>query len=112
MTMPIPVQESVEARVARRSGALRTRTANPSLTRVFVVGRRRFGSDHAAGAAATTKATATTSPAGPPSSPASPGPASAAAVNVSASSRLARCSAGPVVVSGLARRRGPATAGS
>ncbi|WP_439378164.1 hypothetical protein [Amycolatopsis lexingtonensis] len=53
------------------------------------------GRDHATGTAAATSATAATSPAGPPSSPASPGPASAAAVKVSASSRLARGSPAP-----------------
>ncbi|UOX85036.1 hypothetical protein MUY14_24860 [Amycolatopsis sp. FBCC-B4732] len=94
MTMPIPAQERVEAAVARLSAALRTRTVKPSLR--WVVAFPGFsGSAHATGTATPTMATATTSPAGPPSSPASPGPASAAAVKVRASSRLARGSAGP-----------------
>nr|WP_208613298.1 hypothetical protein [Amycolatopsis tolypomycina] len=95
MTMPMPAQETVEATVACRSGTLRTSTRKPSLRRVFV--GVRFGRNHATGIAAATMPTATTSPAGPPSSPASPGPASAAAVNVMASKRLARgSSSGPV----------------
>ncbi|WIV56973.1 hypothetical protein QP939_50870 [Amycolatopsis nalaikhensis] len=95
MTMPMPAHEIVEATVARRSGTLRTRTVNPSLRRAFVVGRGRLGENHAAGRATATRATATVSPAGPPSSPASPGPASAAAVKVMASRRLAVASFGP-----------------
>ncbi|WP_329049903.1 hypothetical protein OG738_43740 [Amycolatopsis sp. NBC_01488] len=94
MTIPIPAQEIVDAMVARLSGALRTRTVKPSLSPVLVVGFRR-GRVHATGTAVATSATAATSPAGPPRSPASPGPASAAAVNVSASSRLACWVFGP-----------------
>ncbi|WP_158641291.1 hypothetical protein [Amycolatopsis eburnea] len=88
MTAPIPAQESVDAIVARRSGTFFASTAKPSLRCVFAL--RRFpGRDHATGTAAATSATAATSPAGPPSRPASPGPASAAAVKVRASNRLA-----------------------
>ncbi|WP_410568789.1 hypothetical protein [Amycolatopsis sp. cmx-4-61] len=106
--MPIPVQEIVEATVARRSGALRTSTPNPSLSRVFF--GLRFGSIDATGTAAATRTTAVTSPAGPPSSPARPGPASAAAVNVMASKRLARGSAGPATAGSCAVQP-PAMAG-
>ncbi|MEV4054375.1 hypothetical protein AB0J55_24530 [Amycolatopsis sp. NPDC049688] len=91
--MPIPVQEIVEATVARRSGPLRTRTRKPSRRRLLR--GFRFGRDHATGIATATSATATTIPVAPPSSPARPGPASAAAVNVIASKRLACGNAGP-----------------
>ncbi|MEV6625092.1 hypothetical protein AB0M83_47660 [Amycolatopsis sp. NPDC051106] len=94
MTIPMPAQESVDAHVARLSGALRTRTVKPSLRRVLVV-RRLRGRAHATGTAAATRTTAVASPAGPPRSPATPGPARAAAVNVSASRRLAFWSCGP-----------------
>ncbi|MGW5745268.1 hypothetical protein [Amycolatopsis sp. NPDC003861] len=100
MTVPIPAQEIVEATVARRSGALRTRTRRPSLRRDFF--GVRSGRSHATGIAAATMPTATTRPAGPPSSPASPGPARAAAVNVMASSRLAFGNAGPATVGSCA----------
>ncbi|MEU4251480.1 hypothetical protein AB0F15_29110 [Amycolatopsis sp. NPDC026612] len=93
MTIPIPLQEIVEATVARLSGALRTSTRKPSVRRVFAGVLP--GRDHATGTAAATRTTATTSPAGPPSSPARPGPARAAAVNVMASRRLAFGSPGP-----------------
>ncbi|MFC5689851.1 hypothetical protein [Amycolatopsis mediterranei] len=106
--MPIPAQETVEAAVARRSGALRTRTLKPSLRRVFTGDR--FGSDHATGTAAATRPTATTRPAGPPRSPARPGPASAAAVNVIASRRLAFGRAAPATAGSCAVQP-PATAG-
>nr|WP_229902741.1 hypothetical protein [Amycolatopsis bullii] len=99
MTMPTPAQEIVDAAVARRSGTLRTRTRKPSLRRAFF--GVRFGRAHATGIAAATRPAATTSPAEPPSSPARPGPASAAAVNVMASKRLA-----------FGNRSGPATEGS
>ncbi|WP_230862399.1 hypothetical protein [Amycolatopsis camponoti] len=94
MTMPMPAQDVADASVARLSGALRTRTVKPSLRRGAVPGRF-AGRDQATGTAAATRATATPSPSGPPRSPASPGPARAAAVNVSASSRLALGSFGP-----------------
>ncbi|WP_350310641.1 hypothetical protein [Amycolatopsis sp. RTGN1] len=94
MTIPMPVQEIVDAQVARLSGALRTRTAKPSRRRVLVV--RSFpGRRQARGTAAATRTTAVARPSEPPRSPASPGPARAAAVNVSASSRLACGSFGP-----------------
>ncbi|WP_233225860.1 hypothetical protein [Amycolatopsis sp. CA-126428] len=108
MTMPIPAQENVEAAVACRSGALRTRTLKPSLRRVFPGDR--FGRDHATGTAAVTRPTAATSPAGPPRSPASPGPASAAAVNVMASRRPAFGRAGPATAGSCAVQP-PAMAG-
>ncbi|MEV6442392.1 hypothetical protein [Amycolatopsis sp. NPDC051716] len=108
MTMPIPAQEIAEAAVARRSGALRTRTLKPSLRRAFPGDR--FGSDHATGIAAATRPTATTSPAGPPRSPARPGPASAAAVNVMASRRPAFGRAGPATAGSCAVQP-PAMAG-
>ncbi|MGW3959784.1 hypothetical protein ACWED2_08165 [Amycolatopsis sp. NPDC005003] len=106
--MPIPVQEIVEATVARRSGPLRTRTRKPSRRRLCRGGR--FGRNHATGIAAATKPTATTSPVGPPRSPARPGPASAAAVNVMASKRLARGNAGPATAGSCAVQP-PAMAG-
>ncbi|MGV9363640.1 hypothetical protein [Amycolatopsis sp. NPDC003731] len=108
MTMPIPVQEIVEATVARRSGALRTRTRKPSLRRDFL--GVRFGRNHATGIATATMPTAATRPAEPPRSPASPGPARAAAVNVMASSRLAFGSAGPATAGSCAVQP-PAMAG-
>ncbi|WIY07011.1 hypothetical protein QRX60_25310 [Amycolatopsis mongoliensis] len=95
MTMPMPAQEIVDASVARLSGALRTRTVKPSLRWVRFFGFVLPGRVHATGTAAATRATAAASPAGPPRNPASPGPASAAAVNVSASKRLAFGSFGP-----------------
>ncbi|MEU8639061.1 hypothetical protein AB0C38_43295 [Amycolatopsis sp. NPDC048633] len=95
MTMPMPAQEIVDASVARRSAALRTRTVKPSLRWVLFFGFGFLGRVHATGTAAATRTTATPSPAGPPRSPASPGPARAAAVNVSASRRLAFWTSGP-----------------
>jgi hypothetical protein len=56
--MPMPAQESVEATVARLSGALRTSTVKPSLSRVFFAGRGRFGSVQATGTATATGPTA------------------------------------------------------
>ncbi|WP_410588541.1 hypothetical protein [Amycolatopsis sp. lyj-23] len=106
--MPMLVQEIVEATVARRSGALRIRTRKLSLSRVGFGSRR--GSTHASGTAAATIPTATTSPAAPPRSPARPGPASAAAVNVMASKRLARGSPGPATAGSCAVQP-PAMAG-
>ncbi|MGW4522772.1 hypothetical protein [Amycolatopsis sp. NPDC004378] len=100
MTIPMPAQEIVDATVARLSGALRTRTVKPSLRWVLLPGPLFPGRVQATGIAAETRATATTSPVAPPRSPARPGPASAAAVKVRASSRLA-CGS-----------RDPATAGS
>nr|WP_285483466.1 hypothetical protein [Amycolatopsis sp. NBRC 101858] len=94
MTIPMPAQEIVDASVARLSGALRTRTVKPSRRRVLAVGRFP-GRRRASGTAAATRTTAVARPGEPPRSPASPGPARAAAVNVSASSRLACWSFGP-----------------
>nr|WP_206792416.1 hypothetical protein [Amycolatopsis sp. MtRt-6] len=107
--MPMPAQEIVEATVACRRGALRTSTRKPSLRRVFR--GFRFGRNHATGMAAATRPTATTRPAEPPSSPASPGPASAAAVNVMASKRLARGSCSGPVTAGSCAVQPPAMAG-